>query len=171
MTVFKYVDMVCKLDRKYSDDSMPVEGVFCEPVRHFDMDRLYVCYSQAFSQGDAQFYKRQDEVARRQFFDEALGFPYVLENPASFVISMGDDVIGFTLVLATSEVNYNISCMCVLPAYQGKGLGKAMLNRIKNIALENGCRSLTLGTEPQMKAYRLYVVHGFTVTEEHMVSV
>lgn len=170
MTKFIYVEMVCKLDRKDYDDELPIDGIAIEPVQNIDMDELFACYTRAFRRGDAQFYKLQDEAAHRQFFDEELGFPYVLANPASFTLKIGDEIIGFTLVLETSETNYHISCMCLLPSYQGIGLGQAMLNRIKNIAVENGCWSLTLGTEPEMKAYRLYVKGGFSVTEEYIVS-
>jgi ribosomal protein S18 acetylase RimI-like enzyme len=60
--------------------------------------------------------------------------------------------------------------MCIRPEYRDRGIGKAMLHRIKNIALENGCKTLTLGTEPEMKAYQLYQNHGFMVTAEHTVE-
>jgi GNAT superfamily N-acetyltransferase len=60
--------------------------------------------------------------------------------------------------------------MCLQPSYQGCGLGRAMLNRIKNIALQNGCLTLTLVTEPTMKAYGLYSTHGLEITAEHQVD-
>lgn len=170
MARFTYVEMICRLDQRHYDDQPPLENLVVEPVGKVNIEDLYGCYTAAFLQGDAQFYHLQDEAERRRYFDEELGFPEVLSNPASFAYWNDDELIGFALVMPYREANYHISCMCLLPAYQGLGLGKAMLNRIKNIALENGCRSLSLGTEPEMKAYQLYRNHGFSVTEEHVVD-
>lgn len=171
MTQFKYVEMVCKLDQKTYNDNISVAGVIVEPIRNIEPDILFDCYLKAFSIGDAKFFALQNEDERKRYFNEELGFPDVLTNPASFAYKIKSEVIGFALVLPYLENNYHISCMCLLPEYQNHKAGKAMLNRIKNIALQNGCKSLTLGTEPEMKAYHLYKNNGFIVTEEHTVEI
>lgn len=167
---FTYVDMVCKVAQKKYDENVLVEDVVIEPVRNIETEALYQCYLAAFRTGDAKFFTLQDEAEQRRYFDEDLGFPDVLENPASFAYVVKDKLIGFALVLQFEEKSYHISCMCILPEHQGRSLARTMLNRIKNIALENGCTSLTLGTEPEMKAYHLYKNNGFVVTEEHTVT-
>jgi len=170
MTQFKYVEMVCKLEPKNYDDKVSIEGVVIEPINNIDPDILFECYFKTFSMGDAKFFALQNEDERRRYFSEELGFPDVLTNPASFAYKIKGETIGFALVLPYLENNYHISCMCILPEYQNHRAGKAMLNRIKNIALENDCKSLTLGTETGMRAYHLYKNNGFTITDEHIVE-
>lgn len=165
-----YVEMVCKLSQKYYQENIAFDGIAVEPIDTVDPGVLFDCYIKTFDKGDAKFFKLQDEEEKKRYFNEELGFPIVLENPASFVYLFDDEVIGFALVMPYLEKNFHISCMCIKPEYQDRGLGKAMLNRIKNIAVENSCESLTLGTEPEMKAYHLYKNNGFRVTEEHIVD-
>jgi GNAT superfamily N-acetyltransferase len=171
MNQFKYVEMICELDQTQQGKSRFEEGVEVEPIRNINTDMLFDCYVQSFNKGDAKFYKQQDEQERRRYFDEELGFPDVLNCPASFAYKIKDRLIGFALVLPYLKNNYHLSCMCILPEYQNHGIGKSMLHRIKQAALDNGCKTLTLGTETEMKAYHLYKSNGFMVTEEHTVEI
>jgi ribosomal protein S18 acetylase RimI-like enzyme len=170
MTKFEYVEMVCELDQKQYREGISMSGMVIEPIGNIATETLFECYINAFDEGDAKFFKLQNEGERRRYYDEELGFPEILTCPASFAYKIKDELIGFSFVLPYLENNYHISCMCIRPEYRDRGIGKAMLNRIKNIALENGCKTLTLGTEPEMKAYQLYQNHGFTVTAEHTVE-
>lgn len=167
---FTYVEMNCTLDQGHYDDDLPRSEVQVDSITQFEAEQLFECYTQAFSGGDAAFYHRQNPAERRRYFDEELGFPDVLSHPASFAFLEDGNLIGFALVMDYLESNFHISCMCLRPEYQGCGLGKAMLNRIKNVAVQNGCRSLSLGTEPAMRAYHLYRKHGFQITAEHQVD-
>ncbi|MBU0935471.1 MAG: GNAT family N-acetyltransferase [Spirochaetes bacterium] len=171
MTKFKYVEMICTLDQANYNDKNLIEDIAVKPISSVESDLLFDCYFKAFSIGDAKFFKLQNDNERRRYFNEELGFPEVLACPASFIYKLNDKTIGFALVLPYLEDNYHISCMCILPEYQNRKLGKAMLNRIKNIALENNCKTLTLGTETEMRAYHLYKNNGFNVTEEHIVEI
>jgi GNAT superfamily N-acetyltransferase len=162
--------MACPLNNERNDEQVPIEGVRLEDLNNLKSEDLFECYTQSFNHGDAIFYQRQSPSERRRYFEKELGFPVVLDNPASFAYLLDGDLIGFALVMPYQENNYHISCMCILPEYQGRGLGKAMLNRVKNIALENNCHSLSLGTEPGMNAYHFYLKHGFEVTTEHEVE-
>jgi ribosomal protein S18 acetylase RimI-like enzyme len=78
------------------------------------------------------------------------------EEPASSVLLSGEKVVGFTYVLPHGEGNNHISCMCVHPGCQGIGLGKLMLRNAITRSLERGTRTMTLGTEREMRAYNLY---------------
>jgi GNAT superfamily N-acetyltransferase len=167
---FNYVEMTCQLDNDRYDERLPIEGIRLEDLNKLKTEDLFECYTQSFNHGDAIFYQRQSPTEKRRYFDEELGFPVVLDNPASFAYFLDGDLIGFALVMPYMESNYHISCMCILPKHQGRGLGKAMLNRIKNVSLANGCRTLSLGTEPNMKAYHLYASNGFEVTARHVVD-
>jgi ribosomal protein S18 acetylase RimI-like enzyme len=170
MAKFTYVEMKCELETKHYEDDLPFDGATVLPMQGLHPGDLFDCYTRAFRHGDAQFYRHQSEEERQRYYNQELGFPEVLEHPGSFVYQLQEQIIGFSLVMSYLEENFHISCMCLLPEFQGRGLGKAMLNRIKNIGLEHGCRSLTLGTEPGMKAFQLYHTHGFEVTAEHQVE-
>ncbi|MFL7813813.1 MAG: GNAT family N-acetyltransferase [Anaerolineales bacterium] len=171
MIQFTYVEMRCLVDQRQDDTGFPIGGLTVEPLESANPSDLYDCYASSFEAGDAFFFQYQPEGERRRYFEQDLGFPQVLSNPASFLLRQGAEIIAFTLVLACPEDNYHISCMCVLPEYQDHGLGRAMLNRIKGIAFDNGARLITLGTEPTMKAFQLYSENGFTVFDEHVVEI
>ena len=170
MAQFKYVEMVCHLEDKKFDDTIPVEGVIAKSIEGYNPDNLFDCYLNTFTKGDAKFFEFQNEKERRDYFNDELGFPIVLNNPASCIYQEKDGIIGFALVLPYLENNYHISCMCLLPEYQNMGIGKVMLNRIKKLAYENQCKTLTLGTEIDMKAFHLYKDNGFQITQEHIVN-
>jgi len=170
MAQFIYVEMRCDLEEKTYQEGVSPE-IHVKSINEISVEDLFEVYTTAFNAGDARFYELQDQKERRRYFNHELGFPDILSNPASFVYLNGGKLIGFSFVMPYLEDNFHISCMCLLPEFQGQGLGKAMLNRIKNVALENGCRTLTLGTEPEMKAYRLYKEHGFEITAEHTVEI
>ena len=158
------------MESKYQE-IISTGGIVVEAIDTVELDILFDCYIDIFDKGDVKFFKLQNEEERKRYFYEELGFPVVLENPASFAYLLDDEVLGFALVMPYREKNFHISCMCIKPEYQNRGLGKAMLNKIKNIAVETGCESLTLGTEPEMKAYHLYRKNGFQITEEHIVEI
>lgn len=170
MGSFTYVEMECILDDWEPIGVRLESGWALKPLRAVNSDSLYRCYLKAFQAGDAQFFQRQDQGERRRYYQEELGFPVVLDTPASFAIFREGDLIGFSLVMPYPEGNYHISCMCITPEYQGRGLGSQMLDQIKSTTLENGIKTLTLGTEPEMKAFQLYQKAGFIVTADHIVA-
>ena len=164
------MEMKCCLEEQRPRDGFLDPNLVLLPLSEVSLEDLYLCYQETFRAGDAQFFHLQDESERYRYFREELGFPLVLDNPASFALVLERELIGFSLVMPYLEENYHISCMCLLPAYQGRGLGKQMLDQIKSIALEQGIKTLTLGTEPEMKAFQLYRKAGFKITAEHIVG-
>lgn len=168
--MIKYVEMMCNL-ASCDLETPPLSPEFSiKPVEAFSLDELYVCYFQTFNQGDAKFFFLQDENEQREYF-ETLGFEEAGDDPMSFVMVRQDEIIGFSITLKRGEeTNRHISCMCILPTYQGRGLGRWMLSRIMDEALKQGAASITLGTEPDMKAFSLYSSSGFEVTAEHIIE-
>jgi len=53
-------------------------------------------------------------------------------------------------------VEYCIDDLCVNPAYQGKGIGSAMLEAITKYAGEHNFKEVSLWTERSSAAYRFY---------------
>jgi ribosomal protein S18 acetylase RimI-like enzyme len=53
--------------------------------------------------------------------------------------------------------------MVVHPDYQRQGLGAFMVQYVKVKTAEQGCRSITLGTDTSMSAFQLYRKYGFEI--------
>ncbi len=121
---------------------------------------LYNCYIKAFENGGAQFFKYQSEDEKKEYFKDL----YIEENAdttLSVAIFEENILIGFSYVLEFEPGVKHISCMCVIPEYQGTGVGDYLMNYIIKNSIENGAKAIALGTEPSMVAYNLYKKHGF----------
>lgn len=72
-----------------------------------------------------------------------------------------EKMVGTVSTRMESERLY-IRSMAILPGEQGGGIGRALLERVENFALENGFRFLFLYTTPFLHgAIRLYERNGF----------
>ena len=153
-----YTDMTCEL----TDLPAPtVSGNFdFKKIKDVQYSELYKCYTASFENGKAQFFKHQDDSEKKEYFEELYMKEYADTN-LSIAITEGDKLIGFSYVLEFEPHVKHISCMCVHPDYQGKGVGTLLMNYITLKAKKSGARMITLGTEPQMAAYQLYKNHGF----------
>jgi ribosomal protein S18 acetylase RimI-like enzyme len=159
----KYVEMICPL----SDVTLPAvnipPGYEIAPLATASMNELYDCYYRAFSAGDARFFFDQGEAERREYFD-TLGYPESVGEPASITLYHDGRLAGFVYSLPHGDNNHHISCMCVLAEFQGQELGRLLLYEVMNRVSHQGHKSITLGTEPEMRAYDLYIKNGFQVT-------
>lgn len=133
-------------------------------------EELYPLFTECFETGDAEFYHKLPYSERETYFNEQLGFPEVLSHPASQVVYYEDQLVGFALCMDYLKDNIHISCMCVLPEFQSKGIGRLMLEYIESWSTLNDIATITLGTESKMKAFQLYKDFGFKVTETHIVE-
>lgn len=163
MSTVNYVEMVCNLSKQTQEDVTPPAGVSIRPLRAADEDQLYACYYAAFAAGDAKFFFDQEEQERKEFFG-TLGRPEALDQPASATLWQDGQLIGFAYVLPYGRNNCHISCMCVHPDFRRRGLGELLLRHIMQGATGHGYLTISLGTETEMAAYRLYRKHGFRVT-------
>ena len=160
----KYVEMRCDLGT-LRNENMALPAAFeVFPLGEADEEELYACYYAAFETGDAQFFFDQNEKERREFFD-TLGLGQALKESASSALRKEGQLIGFTYTLAYGEANLHISCMCVLPEHKRMGLGKYMLLHAQKRAIEDGYRTITLGTDTLMGAFHLYAKNRFEVVE------
>lgn len=165
----RYVSMVRDVPATVPAVALP-PGVTLESLRAVERDTLYAVYLAAFGAGDARFFAAQDEAERRAFFD-TLGWESAPDHPASVVLRSGDQVAGFALVLPDGDGDHLISCMCIAPAFQGRGWGRLLLDVITARIAAQGGQRITLGTEPQMRAYGLYVRSGFRVVRGSIMVV
>lgn len=118
------------------------------PLKESDMDAVVLWESQCFG---IPWTKEQVafEFMSNPFF---VGYQ-ALEN---------QDVVGYVIVWKTYE-QAQISRIGILPKYQGKGLGKKMLECIKEQCWKMGCTSINLEVRSKNWAgIALYESCGFT---------
>ncbi|MHA2268083.1 MAG: GNAT family N-acetyltransferase, partial [Promethearchaeota archaeon] len=101
---------------------------------------------------------------RTEYF-HTLFEPDILNQEASIVIIKDDQLIGFSYVLEFEENSRHISCMCIHPDFQGKGLGKLLLYKMIDVISKQGAKYITLGTEIDMRAFHLYKNNGFNIAK------
>ena len=164
----RYVEMRCYLSEQAIPAVQIPPGLSVKLLRAASEEALYACYYDAFENGDARFFLAQDEPERKAYFD-TLGLPEAQDEPASLILTNDQRLIGFTYVLPYGAGNRHISCMCVHPDFQGRGLGKLLLQLIMRQAIKDGHQTLTLGTETEMRAFELYRKHGFEITEGSVI--
>ncbi|MDX5346921.1 MAG: GNAT family N-acetyltransferase [Hymenobacteraceae bacterium] len=91
----------------------------------------------------------------------------VMQKGHQFLLAEeGGDAVGFT----GYELNYKgrpetkIHKIYMLPAAQGKGIGKALMDAVAAIARSNGNSTLTLNVNRYNKAVTFYQRYGFTIS-------
>ncbi len=159
----KYVEMVCHLSEQSVVKAKPPQGLQVWPLSQVDEGDLYPCYYESFQAGDAQFFMEQNEEQRREYFD-TLGLEAALKETASVALVQGQRPVGFVYVLPFGDGNCHISCMCVHPNRQRRGLGKLLLHLAMSKAAQEGHRTMSLGTSTSIGAFQLYRKHGFEIT-------
>jgi ribosomal protein S18 acetylase RimI-like enzyme len=71
-------------------------------------------------------------------------------------------VIGTVAVLEMTPTSAQLKCMFVETAYQGRGIGRRLLDQALDFAHAQGYHEITLTTHPLMKqAHRFYERNGF----------
>ena len=108
---------------------------------------------------------RQNPVSRGQleawgFTAEAVAAGYLAGRYAGWVCEDEGEIVGFgTGDAATGE----ILVIAVLPEYEGKGIGKRLLELVSESLSERGCRRLWLAAspDPAIRAHGFYRAHGW----------
>jgi ribosomal protein S18 acetylase RimI-like enzyme len=85
----------------------------------------------------------------------------------TLVATYGDEIVGTVSAYMDTKRRLYIRSMAVKPGYQGRGVGRQILERIERIAREKGCRTLVLECyEPLARAQKIYERYGFKRTGE-----
>ncbi|WP_298138799.1 GNAT family N-acetyltransferase [Flavobacterium sp.] len=97
-----------------------------------------------------------------------------IDNGHTFLlVEDGNQYVGF----ASYELNYEnsnktkIQKLYVLPQIQGKGIGKKLIDFIKEIAVENKNLSLVLNVNRFNKAKDFYEKYGFEIIKEVKIDI
>ena len=155
---YEYVEMQLILEASSADIAVP-EEVEVKQVSHYPKESLKKCFDQAFASSDVKYYFNLSNEGRANFFDQ-VSLPGVMEHPCSLALENNGLLVGYAFIMTYHGQPY-ITSMCISEDYRGRGLGRYLINRISQEAIRQGYKTVSLGTELQMKAYSLYQSHGF----------
>lgn len=89
-------------------------------------------------------------------------FKIIFESENIYYIQLNGKDIGFYNEKTLEDGSYEIGNICIIPEYQGKGIGTKILEYIKEFAKENDCTDLYLTVnEENLNAIKLYEKFGF----------
>lgn len=101
-------------------------------------------------------------------------------NPyyATFVATLKDKIVGMigarlTITYTSNELKTQISSMVTKKEYEGKGVGRALINRVEGWAQENGSPFIYLlsgFSKERERAHQFYKTIGFEVTGYRFVK-
>lgn len=121
------------------------------------------------------------EILSKEQLDYMLDLIYTIEslekqvdkNHVFLLVEDDNQFIGF----ASYELNFEnsnktkIQKLYVLPEIQGKGIGKQLINYIKQIAADNKNLGLILNVNRFNKAKDFYLKYGFEITKEIKIDI
>jgi len=115
----------------------------------------------------AAFGQHQDEYTPKAYADtvlDAKGVSRCMREMRLFVAVSERKVVGTVGCVAKGEEGH-LRGMAVMPEWQGKGVGSALLAVAEAELKKHGCRRITLDTtEPLRRAIQLYENHGYSAS-------
>ncbi|HCQ12115.1 GNAT family N-acetyltransferase [Flavobacterium sp.] len=121
------------------------------------------------------------EILSQEQLDYMLDLIYTIEslekqvdnNHVFLLVEDDNQFVGF----ASHELNFEnsnktkIQKLYVLPEIQGKGIGKHLINYIKQIAIDNKNSGLILNVNRFNKSKEFYLKYGFEITKEIKIDI
>jgi GNAT superfamily N-acetyltransferase len=86
---------------------------------------------------------------------------WYVDNPGLFVWEEGGRIVGFS---AADPRDGNIFALFIEEAFEGRGIGRALLERACRVLIEAKCPRIWLTTWPGTRAERFYRKAGWRVT-------
>lgn len=167
--MFEYVEMKFDL-LNFNNVPHNIDMVCFKKLTSHNKEQCLDIYLNTFSASDAEFFKQQNHQEQLNYFENELGLPDAYKYAESIIVEYDGKPIGFSMGIDYGQNNFHISCMCISPSYQGMGIGKLLLNHIAFASSSRGIKSISLGTEKNMKAYSLYSKFGFKITNTHIID-
>lgn len=158
-------DLESALERKsmYERIRDLVRKVQYEEIEIIDFQEIY---SDDFREMNYQWLNEYFEVEEK---DEE-----ILRNPEKVIASggsvifarLGEQVVGTSALLRVSDQECELTKMAVKPAFQGKQIGKKMLEWLIELAKKKNYHRMILYTSPKLKkAFGLYKSRGFKILD------
>ena len=95
---------------------------------------------------------------------------FCMKQHYAFVVEKKSEICGVILGYEKPDMingkSVYIELLAVLPEYQGKGFGKALIEKIENAAVYNGIKEVSLRTGCYMDAFHIYYHLGFRDTRD-----
>ena len=131
-------------------------------MKHSDLTQCGAIYSKAFpiEHWGIDWTPQNAAEYLHDFFEQKRFVGYVYEE--------NDEVIGCIFALCKisgSKKEIYINEMAVLPERQSQGIGKQLLNAIKDYSKENGLAGIVLYTSEYAPAAKFYEKNGFIVSK------
>ena len=127
-------------------------------VTEDDYDFIYQVKKDAYKKYVEQCFGSWDEEQQKEYFRKFIE----TYKEGAFIISFDGKEIGFYNGCAT-ENTYEIGNVCIVPEYQNRGIGTAVL---KDVLAENAGKKITLQYFKQNPVGRLYERLGFRLLGE-----
>jgi GNAT superfamily N-acetyltransferase len=104
---------------------------------------------------------RENQLATSKYAAVDKTADWIFDNAAFWVWEEDGAIQGFS---AADPRNGEIFALFIHPAYEGRGIGRALLPLACQILRDSGCKVATLTTEPGTRAERFYRRDGWTET-------
>jgi GNAT superfamily N-acetyltransferase len=134
-----------------------------EPVERDD-PRVLELYADFVREADGPLVYDREDAGINLDAEIAAGPPADLGPPSGhfFLALSGDEPAGLGGVRHLDTEIAEVKSMYVAPAYRGSGLGRQILARLDEVALEHGCRAVRLDTSDYLTpAVGLYLSAGY----------
>lgn len=89
----------------------------------------------------------------------------IIYNGIVFKIMLDGSIVGDIIVSKKHEGNYFLGCLCVIPEYQNKGIGKAVINFVENYFKDATRWTLDTPADKQQNLY-FYKKCGYKIIDE-----
>lgn len=114
-----------------------------------------------------------DYMLSKMYAEESLTADMLLKGH-HFILAIENDICQGFAAFENSYLNTNttrIHKLYILPNIQGKGVGKILVNAIKNFALEKQSNSLSLNVNRYNKAVSFYKKIGFEIIAQEDIEI
>lgn len=151
--IWAVVRLVKKKNRNISNQTYSLRR-----VTEDDYDFIYQVKKDAYKKYVEMCFGSWDEEQQKEYFRKFIE----TYKEGAFIISFDGKEIGFYNGCAT-ENTYEIGNICIVPEYQNRGIGTAVL---KDVLAENAGKKITLQYFKQNPVGRLYESLGFRLLGE-----
>lgn len=118
-----------------------MENYILRKYENFDYEFVYEVKKNAYKKYVEQCWGKWDDIDQKNRFKESMEKTF----DRTYIIMFNDEKIGFYQGQVVNERTYYIENICIIPEYQGKGIGteilKSVLNKYsdKNIEIHYVC--------------------------------
>lgn len=118
--------------------------------------------------------KEQIDYMLNLFYSyEALKENIVNESHLFLLAKESDNCVGFAAIEHhyLNEDITRLHKLYLLPNYQGKGIGKTLLNEIEKLARQKNATDISLNVNKYNKALYFYQKNGFEITNDEIINI